>query len=255
MLGLTYNYTFQTAATSVDHRCPHIFKVNAIASVISRNIQEHPYYSRIFPLSPYCCRCLPSTPVFQPLPSYHDKPTANINNLVYDIVFCLDTPRVTQLIDKVEHRKWLDQTLADPIVRILLHNSNITMAQLETLLLDNIADAAPDLVLNYEQKARLRSPPVTRGAFGRTLSQARYNIRASVYTMLLLSYIGIVEGPFFDQYRTLAEDLIHYKSFLQPNPPSDPTFLRTLSHLQRTLADNITSLSTPRTTKTRPTPV
>ena len=68
-------------------------------------------------------------------------------------------------------QNWLKRSLEDPIVKILSKNSNLTKTQLETLLIDVLAENIALKPLKYEEKAKLRQTKVaiSRGSFNRTL--------------------------------------------------------------------------------------
>ena len=88
----------------------------------------------------------------------------------------------------------------------------MTRTQLETLLIDILADNLARKPLKYDEKARLRSlkEGVSRGAFNRTLKQARQNIIKSIYTVILLGYFGIFENTQLDPYLEVARKLQTY---------------------------------------------
>ena len=80
--------------------------------------------------------------------------------------------------------------LGDPkILEELVIETHLTKPQLETLLVE-FATASLGLRLSTERKARLRG--VSKGAYSRTKRQAMDNIRKSVYTILLLRFLGIM---------------------------------------------------------------
>ena len=85
-------------------------------------------------------------------------------------------------------QKWLSGSVADPIIKILSKNSNLTKTQLETLLIDFIAPNVSGKLLTNQEKAllRLTKAGISRGAFNHTLKQARRNIIQSMYTIILL---------------------------------------------------------------------
>ncbi|MEM2719097.1 MAG: hypothetical protein QXJ13_07690, partial [Candidatus Bathyarchaeia archaeon] len=78
---------------------------------------------------------------------------------------------------KEEIQKWLTGLNNDPIFKILLKNSNLTKVQAETFLIDVLAEKIVEKKIIYEDKAKLRliKSGVSRGAFNRTLTQARRN--------------------------------------------------------------------------------
>ena len=109
-------------------------------------------------------------------------------------------------------QKWLQRAFGDPITKILLKTSNLTKIQLETLLIDILAENYLDKSLNYDEKGRLRLTKiaVSRGSFNRTLSQAKNNVTESIYTILLLSYLGIIESTSLTPYLEAANKLQTY---------------------------------------------
>ena len=100
--------------------------------------------------------------------------------------------------------------MEDPLVKILYKNSNLTKIQLETLLIDVLAENMSRKPLKYEEKARIRFLAVSRGAFNRSLKQARQNIIRSIYTILLLGYVGILEDISLESYIEVANKLKGY---------------------------------------------
>jgi hypothetical protein len=64
----------------------------------------------------------------------------------------------------------------------------------------------------YEEKARLRltKAKISRGSFNRTLKQAKDNVIKSIYTMLLLGYLGIFESTTLEPYIEIANKLQEY---------------------------------------------
>jgi len=117
-------------------------------------------------------------------------------------------------------KKFIDRSFRDPVAGILLKNSNLTKIQYETLIIDLLSDALSDNRIKYSEKALLRSKKVSRGSFNRTLSQARRNIISAIYTILLLSYIGLFESAPFDEYQILSEKLREYVKIVQESNSS-----------------------------------
>lgn len=107
---------------------------------------------------------------------------------------------------------WLNNSLNDPIVKILAKNSHLTKIQLETLLIDVLAENFSEKPLKYDEKAALRltKAKISRGSFNRTLKQARENVVKSIYTILLLGYLGIFESTTLDPYLEIANKLGEY---------------------------------------------
>jgi hypothetical protein len=107
---------------------------------------------------------------------------------------------------------WLNSALSDPIVKILAKNSQLTKTQLETLLIDILAENLSGKQLIYDEKARLRltKAKISRGSFNRTLKQSKENVIKSVYTVLLLGYLGVFESTTLDPYLEIANKLRDY---------------------------------------------
>jgi hypothetical protein len=115
---------------------------------------------------------------------------------------------------------WLNGALNDPIVKILSKNSQLTKTQLETLLIDVLAENMADKPLKYDEKAsfRLTKAKLSRGAFNRTLKQSKENVIKSVYTVLLLGYLGVFETTTLDPYLEIANKLKEYMEAHQDTP-------------------------------------
>lgn len=143
------------------------------------------------------------------------------------------------------------RSLNDPIVKILTKNSHLTKTQLETFLIDALAENLAGKSLRYEEKAKLRllSTGISRGAFNRTLKQARRNIIQSVYTILLLGYLGIFEDTRLDPYLEAANKLQAYMSAYR-EIPNDANVrnehLRIVSMLREELEASLERLSKPK---------
>jgi len=109
------------------------------------------------------------------------------------------------------------QVLTDPILKVLLKGSNLTESQLETLLIDLVIEDSFGTHIPYEEKASLRSrgqsqsTGVSRGAFNRTLQQARTNVTRCLYTMLLLGYLGLFEFTVFRPFEEIATKIGDYR--------------------------------------------
>jgi hypothetical protein len=110
---------------------------------------------------------------------------------------------------KEDVQSWLTNSLNDPIVKILASNSHLTKTQLETLLIDILAENIAGKPLKYDEKAKLRllKAKISRGAFNRTLKQAKENVIKAIYTVLLLGYLGVFEETSLDPYLEIANKL------------------------------------------------
>lgn len=109
-------------------------------------------------------------------------------------------------------QSWLLASLGDPIVKIVAARSHLTKIQLETLLIDVLSENIAGKQLKYDEKARLRliKSKISRGAFNRTLKQAKENVIRSIYTVLLLGYLGVFESTTLDPYIEISNRLKDY---------------------------------------------
>ncbi len=99
--------------------------------------------------------------------------------------------------------------MGDRILLKLLERSNLTKAQFETILLDQIGSDMADKSLTREEMTQLRrkGPKISRGAFNRTLRQARENVTESVHTVLLLGWSGLFDSPSLAPFVEASERL------------------------------------------------
>jgi len=149
---------------------------------------------------------------------------------------------------KEKAQNWLKYSLSDPMVKILAKNSNLTKIQLETLLIDVLAENISDKPLKYDEKARIRLLAVSRGAFNRSLRQARQNVIQSIYTILLLGYIGILEDTSLEPYIEAANKLQTYiktqRKLAKKTPKEE--HIRSVTLLHEELKKNLEELTKPR---------
>ena len=115
---------------------------------------------------------------------------------------------------------WLNGALNDPLVKILAKNSQLTKTQLETLLIDILAENISGKQLKYDEKAALRltKAKISRGSFNRTLKQSKENVIKSIYTVLLLGYLGVFDSTTLDPYLEIANKLNDYVEAHQESP-------------------------------------
>ncbi len=126
-----------------------------------------------------------------------------------------------KLKDRVQ--AWLIGALNDPVVKILSKNSQLTRTQLETLLIDILAENLSRKQLKYDEKAKLRltKAKISRGSFNRTLKQSKENVIKSIYTVLLLGYLGIFDSTTLDPYIEIANKLKEYIEAYNNIPNND----------------------------------
>lgn len=152
---------------------------------------------------------------------------------------------------KENAQNWLQGALSDPIAKILLKTSNLTKIQLETLLIDILAENHADKSLNYEEKGRLRltKAAVSRGSFNRTLAQAKKNVTESIYTILLLGYLGIIQATSFAPYQEVANKLQKYTaaySMLSEKPEDINAQLAMINIIREEIATLLEQLTKPK---------
>jgi len=106
----------------------------------------------------------------------------------------------------------ISRLLEDPLAGALLESSQLSKIQLETLLIDILSEEMVGKQLKYEEKAKFRQTDkkISRGAFNRTLKQAKRNVNKSINTVLLLGYLGILESPQLEPFIELSNRLNRY---------------------------------------------
>lgn len=147
-------------------------------------------------------------------------------------------------------QSWLISSLNDPIVKILAKNSQLTKTQLETLLIDILSENIARKALKYDEKARLRltKAKISRGAFNRTLKQAKENIVKAIYTVLLLGYLGIFESTTLDPYLEIANKLQKYVEAYKNMPNKSGELnehLKLIKMMREELETSLKQLSNP----------
>jgi len=145
-------------------------------------------------------------------------------------------------------QKWLKSLFNDPIAKTLIKNSHLTKTQIETFLIDVLAEKITGKTIVYEEKAKLRliKSGVSRGAFNRTLSQAQKNIIKSIYTIILLGYLGVFESPSLDPYVEIANKIRTYTEAYKDaweNRRTSNEHLRIISMLQKEIERGLKELS------------
>lgn len=153
-----------------------------------------------------------------------------------------------KLKDSVQ--SWLTGSINDPIVKIIANNSHLTKTQLETLLIDILSENIAGKPLKYDEKASLRltKAKISRGAFNRTLRQAKENVIKSIYTVLLLGYLGVFESTTLDPYLEIANKLHEYLDAYKdiPNEGEDiGDHLKVIEMIREHLETSLKQLSSP----------
>lgn len=170
------------------------------------------------------------------------------NGVVYKTVSIRTVPGETSLKLKENVQMWLSRSLGDPIVKIMAKSSHLTKTQLETLLIDVLSESIANKPLKYDEKARLRltKAQLSRGAFNRTLKQAKENVTKSIFTVLLLGYLGVFDTTTLDPYLEIANKLQSYREAYEriPNTNGDVSErLNVLQTIKEELESNLKNLS------------
>src|SRR6267378_6309813 len=114
--------------------------------------------------------------------------------------------------------------LKDPIVSKLLLRSNVTRAQFETLLVDQLGhDMANKRLTRNEMTQLMRNAKgISRGALNRTLRQARENVSEAIHTILLLGYGGLIDtpalAPFVEASELLKSQMAQFAELAKDDP-------------------------------------
>ncbi len=127
-----------------------------------------------------------------------------------------------------EARNSVKEVLRDPIVSRLLERSCLSIAQFETLLIDQLGVDMANKALTREEMARIlrKKGGISRGAMNRTLGQARKNISESIHTILLLGYAGLFESPSLAPFVEASEQLRSQSGDLREVGERDPALYR-----------------------------
>ncbi len=121
-------------------------------------------------------------------------------------------------------------TLQDRVLQKLLERSSLTKTQYETMLLDQLGSEIADKTLTREEMTRLRHNrgKISRGAFYRTLQQARSNVSESVHTLLLLGWSGLLESPSLAPFVEASDRLRSQSDHLRESTRGSASAYRTL---------------------------
>ncbi len=106
-----------------------------------------------------------------------------------------------------------------------------------------LTDLISDENVSFKQKTLFRGKKVSRGSFSRSLAQARQNVISSIFTIVLLSYIGVFDARPFDEYYVLAEKLKEYVSIIESSELKASK--KILEQIENELIEGIGQLATP----------
>ena len=118
----------------------------------------------------------------------------------------------------------MKEIMKDPIVSRLLLRSNLTRAQFETLLIDQLGhDMANKQLTRLEMAQIMRDQKgISRGSLNRSLRQARENVSEAIHTILLLGYGGLIDSPalapFVEASELLKSQLTQFAELASNDP-------------------------------------
>jgi len=141
--------------------------------------------------------------------------------------------------DYTDARESIRSMVTDVVSEILLSSSHLTMPQLETLLADSISNEKT----SRKGERRLFRPSgarISRGSYNRTLIQAQNNVIRSIYTILLLGYVGLFDTPALQPFLELSGGLQGYMEEAKKTPQKDAA---AIDQLKARLWEAITSLA------------
>jgi len=138
----------------------------------------------------------------------------------------------------------------DSLAKLLMKNSHLTEIQLETFLIDIMAEDLIEKKMGYEEKSKIRlnKIKISRGAFNRTLKQAKTNIFNSIYTIFLLGYLGILDSPTLNPFIETSNKLKGYIEIYNnvweelKKKPVDKNKLESVSLLRKELESSLFDL-------------
>ena len=104
----------------------------------------------------------------------------------------------------------LSRLKEDPLAKTLLKNSHLTEVQLTTLLIDVLWPTSQAPMDEKKPQPRSDRRQVSKGAFNRSLSQARRNVIKSLYTVFLLAYLGLFDSPKLEPFLRLGDEMKTY---------------------------------------------
>jgi len=95
----------------------------------------------------------------------------------------------------------------DRLARILLENSHLSKVQFQTFLIDILWSTEQGLSQEMKSRPKSQRRRVSKGAFNRSLSQARRNVVKSIYTIFLLAYFGLFDSPKLEPFLRLGNEM------------------------------------------------
>ena len=136
-------------------------------------------------------------------------------------------------------RHSIQGTINDPITNLLLDSSHLTLPQLETLLADSISN---EKTIKKDQRRLFRPSEkrISRGSYNRSLIQAQNNVIRSIYTILLLGYVGLFDTSALQPFIELSDTL---QGYIQENQHPSLGDVEVIQDLKRRLSEAISTLA------------
>jgi hypothetical protein len=164
---------------------------------------------------------------------------------------------LTEKKTKTVIQQWLNTVFIDPLVNTLIKESHFTKIQAETLLIDILAENISNKQLSFDEKSsyRLIKSGVSRGSFNRSLAQARKNIIKSIYTIILLGYLGILETPCLEPYIKISNKIRNYAEAyrkLAKEKSKNIEQIKLMKMLQIEIENSLIELNKPKTLSKNP---
>jgi hypothetical protein len=140
-------------------------------------------------------------------------------------------------------KSFLESIFEDEILLTLLNNSNLTRKQFESLIIDFSLEKMLDdnLTMTHKTKLRTDRENLSRGAFLRTLSQAKINIVRSLYTIFLLGYVGVLDSLEFEPFIEVSQRIKSHVENLEKEEDEEnyTKAIKVLSDELREIIDNL----------------
>jgi len=124
----------------------------------------------------------------------------------------------------------------DRLAKTLRRNSHLTEVQFATLIIDALWPTTQSLHENERPRSSRRK--VSKGAFNRSLAQARRNVIKSIYTVFLLAYFGLFDSPKLEPFLRLGDEM---KTFLDAKQETGTKDAVETRDAMRTLEDALES--------------
>ena len=110
-------------------------------------------------------------------------------------------------------------------------------------MIDLLIDVMSEEKVPFKNKVIYRNKKVSRGSFSRTLGQGRRRVISSIFTIVLLSYVGVFDAKPFEEYQNLVEKLRDYLTAVEKSGPKVSRAL--LKRIEDELTEGIELMARP----------